>query len=219
MTAFDTSVASVPSPGLPKTQELDAFHTLVQDLSRVLGPSSGIDSEDVDPAELQALMERYTSSPSEWQKYALGDYSRNYTRNLVDKGNGKSNLLILVWTPGKGSPIHDHANAHCVMKVLKGTLKETLFSWPDPDLAKEGKPAPPQAKKETLYHENGVTYMSDQLGLHRISNPDPENVAVSLHLYTPPNAEYFGCQIFDEKTGKASHVSQCNFFSVVGHKL
>lgn len=67
------------------------------------------------------------------------------------------------------------------MKVLKGTLKETLFSWPDPDLAKEGKPAPPQVKKETLYHENGVTYMSDQLGLHRISNPDPENVAVSLH--------------------------------------
>ncbi|KKY28229.1 putative cysteine dioxygenase [Diplodia seriata] len=185
MTALDTSVAAAPSPGLPKNHELDAFHTLVQDLSRVLGPSSGIDSEDVDPAELQALMER----------------------------------LILVWNPGKGSPIHDHANAHCVMKVLKGTLKETLFAWPDPDLAKEGKPAPPQVQKETLYHENGVTYMSDQLGLHRISNPDPENVAVSLHLYTPPNAEYFGCQIFDETTGKASHVSQCNFFSVVGHKL
>lgn len=219
MTALDQSIASSPAPVLPKAQELDAFHSLVQELSRVLGPSSGIDSEDVDPQELQALMERYTSNPSEWQKYALGDHSRNYTRNLVDKGNGKSNLLILVWTPGKGSPIHDHANAHCVMKVLKGTLKETLFSWPDPDLAKEGKPAPPQVKKETLYHENGVTYMSDQLGLHRISNPDPENVAVSLHLYTPPNAEYFGCQIFDEQTGKASHVSQANFFSVVGHKL
>lgn len=219
MTALDHSVASPPTPALFKAQDLDAFHALVQDLSLILGPSSGIDSEDVDPRELQSLMERYTSNPSEWQKYALGDYSRNYTRNLVDKGNGKSNLLILVWTPGKGSPIHDHANAHCVMKVLKGTLKETLFSWPDPDLAKEGKPAPPQVKKETLYHENGVTYMSDQLGLHRISNPDPENVAVSLHLYTPPNAEYFGCQIFDEKTGKASHVSQCNFFSVVGHKL
>lgn len=26
--------------------------------------------------------------------------------------------LILVWSPGKGSAIHDHANAHCVMKVL-----------------------------------------------------------------------------------------------------
>lgn len=25
--------------------------------------------------------------------------------------------LILVWSPGKGSVIHDHANAHCVMKV------------------------------------------------------------------------------------------------------
>lgn len=92
MTALDHNIAPSPAPGLPKTQELDAFHSLVQDLSQVLGPSSGIDSEDVDPRELQALMERYISNPSEWQKYALGDYSRNYTRNLVDKGNGKSNL-------------------------------------------------------------------------------------------------------------------------------
>lgn len=74
-----------------------------------------------------------------------------------------------------------HANAHCVMKVLKGSLKETLYSWPDRDLSDQGQPAPPQIKKETVYHENGVTYMSDQLGLHRISNPDPENYAVSLH--------------------------------------
>jgi hypothetical protein len=27
------------------------------------------------------------------------------------------NQLILVWSPGKSSAIHDHANAHCVMKV------------------------------------------------------------------------------------------------------
>ena len=27
--------------------------------------------------------------------------------------------VILVWTPGKISPIHDHANSHCVMKVYK----------------------------------------------------------------------------------------------------
>ncbi|KAK7521238.1 cysteine dioxygenase [Phyllosticta citriasiana] len=220
MTALGDSIVQAPATGgNSKSQDLDAFHALVQDLSNILGPSSGIDSDDVDPHELENLMKNYVSNPLEWQQYAHGDGSRNYTRNLVDKGNGKSNLLILVWTPGKGSPIHDHANAHCVMKVLKGSLKETLYSWPDRQLSEQGKPAPPQIKKETVYHENGVTYMSDQLGLHRISNPDPDNYAVSLHLYTPPNAEHFGCQIFDEKTGRASHVSQSNFFSVVGHKL
>lgn len=71
----------------------DAFQQLVQDLSNVLGPSSGLDSADVDPLDLQKLMEGYTSRDVEWQKYALEDPSRTYTRNLVDKGNGKSTLV------------------------------------------------------------------------------------------------------------------------------
>ncbi|OCK95068.1 putative cysteine dioxygenase Cdo1 [Cenococcum geophilum 1.58] len=202
-----------------KFSKPDAFHTLVEDLSKILGATSGIDSADVDPKELQSLMEEYVSNPSEWQKYALGDPSRPYTRNLVDKGNGKSNLLILVWTPGKGSPIHDHANAHCIMKVLKGSLKETLFSWPNQSVLNSGEPSPPKVKKETVYQENQVTYMSDQLGLHQVTNPDPENVAVSLHLYTPPNAAVYGCHIFDPKTGTAAHVKQCHFFSDRGRKV
>lgn len=70
----------------------DAFQRLVTSLSDVLGPSSGIDSDDVDPNELQKLMRDYVSRASEWQHFALGDLSRGYTRNLVDRGNGKSNL-------------------------------------------------------------------------------------------------------------------------------
>lgn len=84
-------------PGSPgptsNAPHLDAFHQLVQDLSKVLGPSSGIDSAEVDPEDLQALMRDYVSNASEWMQYALGDPSRNYTRNLVDRGNDKSNLV------------------------------------------------------------------------------------------------------------------------------
>lgn len=73
--------------------ELDAFQQLVESLREALGPFSGIDSADVDPTHLQYLMKGYVSRPSEWKKYALSDMSRSYTRNLVDKGNGKSNLV------------------------------------------------------------------------------------------------------------------------------
>ena len=83
-----------PSSGrAPATDTDDAFHHLVQGLSKVLGPSSGIDSEDVDPRDLERLMEAYESNNDEWSCYALGDSTRPYTRNLVDKGNGKSNLV------------------------------------------------------------------------------------------------------------------------------
>jgi cysteine dioxygenase len=78
----------------------------------------------------------------------------------------------------------------------------------------------------------------DQIGLHRISNPDPLNRAVSLHrkntslvpalpqievdvtkvisVYTPPSAT---CNSFNEHTGKSTKVKQCIFFSEAGHKL
>jgi cysteine dioxygenase len=88
--------------------------------------------------------------------------------------------LVLVWSPGRGSPIHDHADAHCLMKVLKGSLKETLFVFPD----HEGER--PEVTRETIYDEGMVTYMSDDLGLHKISNSDPENIAVSLHRMPSP---------------------------------
>jgi cysteine dioxygenase len=79
----------------PRDSEItnDAFEKLVEDLSAALGPSSGLDSSDVDPMQIQLLMEKYTSNVEEWSKYALGDASRTYTRNLIDEGNGKSNLV------------------------------------------------------------------------------------------------------------------------------
>ncbi|KAE8314983.1 RmlC-like cupin domain-containing protein [Aspergillus transmontanensis] len=202
----------------PTNQPTNAFDQLVQDLSAALGPSSGLDSDDVDPLNIQRLMDQYTSNPEEWQPFALSDLRKSYTRNLIDEGNGKSNLLILVWSPGKGSAIHDHANAHCVMKVLKGSLQETLYSWPDKSKLEHGQISPPQIRRETTYGENQVTYMSDKLGLHKISNPDPNNVAVSLHLYTPPNAATYGFSVFDERTGRALHIKQSNFYSIRGKR-
>lgn len=71
----------------------DKFHQLVEDLSRILGTSSGLDSHDVDVKHLKQLMEDYVSNEKDWQKYAFADLSRGYTRNLVDEGNGKSNLV------------------------------------------------------------------------------------------------------------------------------
>ena len=84
---------AVFGPTMVPTKGPTAFYQLVQDLSNALGPSSGLDSADVDPLDLQKLMEGYTSDETEWQRYAWGDLSTTYTRNLVDRGNGMSNLV------------------------------------------------------------------------------------------------------------------------------
>lgn len=170
-------------------------------------------SDDVDVNYLKWLMEEYKADECGWQKFAMGDNTRGYTRNLVDEGNGKSNLLVLVWSPGKGSPIHDHGNAHCLMKILRGELTETRYDFPKPNIEQ-----PMKVISEKTYKENAVAYMADELGVHRVWNKGSD-FAVSLHLYTPPNVAKGGCNIFTESTGKSSHIKKCPNFSEYGKRL
>ncbi|KAL1846468.1 hypothetical protein Plec18170_009194 [Paecilomyces lecythidis] len=178
---------------------------LVRDIKKHLGESGGISSEDVDPEYLISLAQKYISDPSDWISYFYNDLSKNYTRNAIENINHKANILLLVWNPGKGSPIHDHADAHCIMKVLSGELHETVYENPGTE-SDHSKPL--TVKSSTTHKANQVTYISDKIGLHRVHNPSSNEVAVSLHLYTPPNAADYGYNIFDEATGRASHVSQ-----------
>ncbi|KAI0379817.1 cysteine dioxygenase type I [Hypomontagnella monticulosa] len=192
---------------------MNRFEHLVKEIKNALGPSSGLTSDDVDVEDLTHAMERYISNEQEWSKYAMANANMAYTRNLVDEGNGKANLLVLVWTPGKASPIHDHGNAHCLMKILRGNLTETRYDFPDGDNQR-----PMQLKSETIHKENAVAYMADELGLHRMSNQGSD-YAVSLHLYTPPNVAKYGCNIFNPKTGEMTHINKCGNYSAFGQRV
>lgn len=98
------------------------------------------------------------------------------------------------------------------MKLLKGSLRETLYEPPSDGL-------PPKAFQETVYKENQVTYISDKIGLHKIENASMDELAVSLHLYTPPHAANYGFHLFDENSGKKSHIKTAPLYSVYGQKV
>ena len=70
-----------------------SFASLVEDLSDVLTPTSGVSFEELDPSGVMDLMNAYKSQESEWEKYAFEDSNKIFTRNLIDRGNGKSNLV------------------------------------------------------------------------------------------------------------------------------
>ncbi|KAJ5749925.1 Cysteine dioxygenase [Penicillium manginii] len=198
------------SPSYLHFKERYNLEGLVQDVKKHLGESGGISSEEVDESYLISLLKKYVSDPSDWIDYFYNDTSKNYTRNAIENINQKANILLLVWNPGKGSPIHDHANAHCIMKVLAGQLNETVYYTPDQE---SGEEKPLEIKSSNTFGMNEVTYISDDIGLHRVHNPSSSNVAVSLHLYTPPNAADYGYNIFNEATGSASFVSQAHSIS------
>uniref|UniRef100_A0A914V5B6 Cysteine dioxygenase n=1 Tax=Plectus sambesii TaxID=2011161 RepID=A0A914V5B6_9BILA len=174
----------------------------------------GDDRVNVD--EVEHVLSQYKSNEADWAKYAMFD-DHKYTRNLVDKGNGKYNLMILCWGPGMGSSIHDHTDSHCFVKILQGTLLETRYEWPeakpDEDASEEGRPMAEIGR--TSYEMNGVTYMNDTIGLHRMENPSHTEGTVSLHLYIPA---FDHCQMFDARTGRRS-TCQVTFWSEFGEKI
>ncbi|KAJ1934174.1 hypothetical protein FBU59_005783, partial [Linderina macrospora] len=149
----------------------------------------------------------YVSQSTDWSQYAAYNEGSRYTRTLVDDGNGKYNLLVLVWGEGQSSPIHDHAGSHCMMKLLDGELQEDLFAWPSESQDEM------RLKRTAALKTNGVAYMHDKIGLHRIANPSRQAKAVSLHLYSPP---YNVCKTFDEQTGAAA-ASSCAVVELISN--
>ncbi|KNC26700.1 hypothetical protein FF38_11397, partial [Lucilia cuprina] len=169
------------------------------------------------------IMLSYKSNPKEWQKFAKFDRYK-YTRNLVDAGNGKFNLMILCWGEGHSSTIHDHADSHCFMKMLKGDLMETRYSWPETEkqqqeLEQQGENFENHDALQVLGQRtmsvNDVAYINDNLGLHRVENPSHSETSVSLHLYCPP---FETCSMFEKSTGRRL---QCTvtFWSKYGQKI
>lgn len=172
------------------------------------------ESDEVNVEEVHSLMSAYKSNPAEWLKYAKFDKFR-YTRNLVDAGNGKFNLMVLCWGEGHGSSIHDHADAHCFMKILAGDLCEVRFEWPTTNPNKNDQCVSNMKEiSRTRLPTNGVCYINDSLGLHRVENLSYSDCAVSLHLYCPP---FQACKVFNERTG-LSIKAPVTFWSMYGKK-
>ncbi|KAL0809838.1 hypothetical protein ABMA28_011327 [Loxostege sticticalis] len=118
----DMEIIPIERP-LKVTQEISGLDKLVEELHKVFT------DDFVNIQDVQQLMAGYKSNPKDWKKYAKFDRFR-YTRNLVDAGNGAFNIMILCWGPGHASAIHDHADSHCFMKLLSGSLEEVRYDWP-----------------------------------------------------------------------------------------
>lgn len=143
-TGIEKPLKNVKSPA--------TLNDLIAELYRVF------DSERVNIEYVNHLLLSYQSNPAEWKKFAKFDRYR-YTRNLVDAGNGKFNLMIICWGEEHGSAIHDHSDSHCFMKMLQGELREIRYAWPNNcKLIEDCEP-----KEIGYYGDEDVEYNSDEL--------------------------------------------------------
>ena len=102
---------------------------------------------------------------------------RTYQR-IPLRGSDWYQAWVMCWRNGQRSPIHDHRGASCAVRVLRGSLTETLFSF-----------APNGHIKAMLSHdfEPGAVLGGEDSDVHQVSNLQADDAdLVTLHVYSPP---------------------------------
>jgi cysteine dioxygenase len=97
-----------------------------------------------------------------------------YYKKLIHN-NDKFELYLIFWSPYASSPIHDHPEQGCVLKLLSGKLIEEVFINNNNII---------KFDQRNIISVNDINNRYGNKILHRIINYD--DFSVSLHLYFPP---------------------------------
>ena len=126
--------------------------------------------------QIYRWLEKAEIAAEELQPY-LGFKEGNYWRHRVCR-NEFVEMLVLCWRPGQRTPIHDHNGSHGGVKVHRGMLWETTFSY-DSVRGLEYKSA--------REHPPGAVTGSAVPDIHQLGNPDVSGQdLVTVHVYAPP---------------------------------
>lgn len=117
---------------------------------------------------------------------------RHYHRSLV-KAEPSYHVWVLCWKAGQRSPIHDHGNSVCGVRVLRGVATVTHFAWTISGYVKA------MGSEEAL---PGAVIGTVDGQLHQVSNLQESNFGlVTLHVYAPPLLQMGTYSILDATRG------------------
>lgn len=132
------------------------------------------------------ILSKYNSD--DWKDHVRFD-EKTYTRIIIrDMTNELFEIILICWDKNQKSPIHDHPENGCIVKILQGELTEDVFIR---DTSTNNKY---QYKVTGINRINAISYMQGNCTIHKISNTNTnisENYrTVSLHIYSPPKFKY-----------------------------
>lgn len=103
---------------------------------------------------------------------------KKYTRTCIAEENGFE-LILLGWSKGQKTPIHNHDGKEGFVYSINGKIKEVSYLLnTETNLLEK--------QSEAILNENEVAYAKkDVNGFHSIENMSDRNV-LTLHLYKKP---------------------------------
>ena len=87
-------------------------------------------------------------------------------------------MYLIKWNPSAVTDIHSHTDYGCIFRILEGEMFECIYkkSYTNRNII----------KGPYRYKENQVSYIDNDIGQHKISNPSTIETAYSLHVYGLP---------------------------------
>ena len=109
------------------------------------------------------------------KKYNGSDYKKyikytddTYNRHIVENDNDLQ-VIVISWKAGQKTKIHDHPEGGCILRVLSGSLNETIYRN-DPSMV-----------LNTTLDTSELSYIDNSIGRHEIEALED---SVSMHVYS-----------------------------------
>ena len=127
-------------------------------------------------AKMHDLLQRLTVSEDEIKGHQHFS-ERRYARNLFYK-TAQFEIMVMCWNSGQRSSIHDHAGSLGGLKILNGSLTESMFETAPNGMIKSVSSAD---------YSLGEIRVEETSLIHQISNLQAsDRQAISVHIYMPP---------------------------------
>jgi sulfinoalanine decarboxylase/sulfinoalanine decarboxylase/aspartate 1-decarboxylase len=111
-------------------------------------------------------------------------WSKDGYKRICLASNEEAELILICWTNGQETAVHNHSGEKCWMYFAKGEFVEKLY-------------ANDEEKKlmiERSVQEGEVSYLTDDIGFHSL-HYSSEGLGMTMHLYANPIKN---CQVYSE---------------------
>jgi NitT/TauT family transport system ATP-binding protein len=161
------------------------FHELVDDLRRTAPLDRGLD-------EMGRLLRSACSSGTPLNGRLISR-PKSYTRTCLYRDD-RFEVLLLNWSPGAASALHDHGGQHCWLAVLEGRLDiDDYVRLDEGDVPGHARIS---ARGSRMLERGGLDLRSGRFDLHKV-RATRDAPAVSLHVYSQPLEKFL---IYDPAT-------------------
>jgi hypothetical protein len=183
--------------------------------------------DDADFPDFTKAIEYSIATPGLWCNTTLQSKSREfnpdkpniketYLRITLGENNGESPgipYVMEIWPSNHFSPIHSHANASAIIRVLHGSIHVRLY----PFLCAEKDGVDPFGTAD--FHKNEITWLSPTLNqTHQLINNNQQQTCITIQCYMYENDnnkhyDYFDFLDEDGNRQKYEPDSDMDFFS------